>query len=178
MKRYIKSSVNNISDLSAIEKLDIAIDPNTPTTVLDELLSDLTWLTRLLNDGNGQDYVDADNFCVALGENPNITPSRLYQLWEATETVAVLHNPNFPMDKLLEITREHTGDIDDYYQYNIACNPNATAEILALLSGVRSNDVRKLVAEHPNTSSGTLVYLTYDLVDKIANIASNRLKEM
>ena len=178
MKRYIQSSVIDTSDLLAFEKLDLALDPNTSSDTLDVLFSDLTWLSEMINHSNGQDYIDADNLCVALGEDCNTKSDMLYRLWEATETVAVLHNPNFPVDKLLEITREHFGDIDDYYQYNIACNPNATAEILSLLANAKSKYVRKLVVEHPNTDGDTLCDLTYDCEDEIATIASDRLKEL
>ena len=163
----------NPNMLSPTEKLDIVLDPNTSESTLNLLLSDLSWLEELLN----SDYsvrMEAETLCDQLCANPNTSPELLYKLWKIADSVDALQNPNAPIQLLWEVAEDHALDVDDYYQYNLVCNPNLPAELLDMLCEVPSEEVREIIANHPNVSTKTL----WKMYDKgSADIAEQSLKD-
>jgi hypothetical protein len=140
LPRFLMRQVNSME-----RKLAIAVDPNTPVQILEELANNLNQIVRC-----------------GIAMNPSTPINYLYALSNDTfyknvrSFVAVNANLN------IEIIQRLALDESSIVRSRIAMNSNTPVEILRLLSGDKNENVRHAVAFNLKTPSDVLKSLSED----------------
>ena len=152
MKRYIKSSIQPLSELDWKDRYDIAKDPNTSAEVLSEIFE-----------------LDGDAMLVlnAIAHNPN-TPAelvdRLAEIGDANVNTTLAGRTDLSKSALKLLAE------DKYYgtQCRVAKNPNVTPTILRkLLYNSEDYDVTRCIASSDKATTSILL----SAVKKDCNVA-------
>ena len=177
MKRYIKSAILPVSNEDIDARMDIALNPNTPVDVLNELADDKDSDVRLcvvVNPSTPKDTIDKLLFVdknigfselrflekVALCmETPPDILAKLSQYADDSVRFAVAKNPHTPIIALNALANDDNPAI----RWTVADNVSTPADTLILLAGDMYNvSVRAAVAENLNTPIDTLKTLLND----------------
>ena len=184
MKVYIRAAIQNISDMSEEDQIDLALDNNTPADVL----------TELANTANEDNILDTEELVKRIASNPNTPPEILERFatqspfihieplvrrvasnpstppellsslidYSANVRAIVAENPSTPITilKMLSNPEEH---ID--VRYGIVCNKNLPRELVDILVNDPDSDIRGELADREDLPKDVIENMLYKLVD-------------
>ena len=170
MKRYIKAKIVPLSDESYDFRMEVALDPDTDSTVLDSLVDSNHLTSEMIRSIAEHPNVSVDTLIklyekfpysvVAnyLAKNPNtsteILDTLIDQCWLDIAVVAqIAKNPNITDKQLRKVANIAFEDPDGYYDtcYELSGRNDTPPDILARLSKHFDRGVRRNVFTNPNT---------------------------
>ena len=156
MKLYIRAAISEINNESDEDRQDIALNPNTPVEVLEQLSDDKSTAVRI---------------CLLC--NPAL-PDYLIDKLLSTDDIILLEQVAVCMSappKILTILGDHWRNL---IRSRVAWNPYTPASVLRKLSDDDNIGVRANVAGNKNTPTDILEKLSVDSdVEIRAHIAEN-----
>ena len=182
MKRYIKASVVNISDMPLEDLMELASDHKTPPETLEKIAT-------VLNRSNILSYIDLAKDIIAnpntphsvlewfatkfynvkqitqrLAKNSNASPTTLATLSksELLTRCFVAENPNTPIATLKQLAQpEEDADV----RYGVACNKNLSKDLVDILVNDPNPDIRSELADKTDLPIDLVQYILHSLVD-------------
>jgi hypothetical protein len=127
----------------------IAINPKSPSDILEELSGDLDTSTRLA--------------IIASNPNCNIELMEVFAIHQEPIVQAYLAaNPSFPVERRLDLVKKLTQCSDDIVLKIIASNPLCPEGDLSNLAKNSDSDIRVAIASNPNCPSSLIKELVED----------------
>ena len=179
MKIYIKAAVTDTNKEPLEDRQDIALDPNTPIDVLEQLSNDrdTSVLLCLICNPHLPDYLvdkilsdDRWTFLEQVASCLSTPPEILARLSEHKHPLVrckVAWNWNTPADTLIKLSEDENAGI----RWEVGGNKNTPLNILKKLSKDPNSTCRGQVAENPSTPKEILRELMQDSEEFVRMLA-------
>lgn len=186
MKIYIKAAITDLHHENPEDRQDIALDPNTPVEILEDLSNDrnTSVLLCLLCNPSLPDYLKDkllsnsqwSGFLEQVASCLSISPEILTRLSDSehnTVRCRVAWNPNTPVETLIKLSQDDDWTVRSY----VAGNKNTPIDIIVGFADAPNIYCRGEVAENPSTPIEVLRRLITDDSDVVRGLAKRNLRD-